>query len=162
MFVTDQAVRHNYVDSPSVKNSYLWNRCDSINAKSVDSIIVSRGIISTREFGYKTASNFFILFDHLPDSLVLNRMPLVEAMLKSKGMGKTYYAMIKDRSLVYEKKEQLYGTQFHFDTTAKSNRFFPIHDIENVDKQRKKAGLTKLKFYAELYKVLLPKGYLTQ
>jgi hypothetical protein len=77
-------------------------------------------------------------------------------------MGKTYYALIKDRSLVYEKKKQLYGTQFHFDKTAKSNRFFPIQDIENVDKQRKKVGLTKLKFYAEQNKVLLPKGYSTQ
>jgi hypothetical protein len=159
MFKADQKVRHNYIDSPTVKNSYLWALYDRADAKSVDSIIINRGFITTKEFGNLTSRDFCILFDHLPDSLLLKRMPLIEAAFKRGGIAETNYTLIKDRSLVFAKKEQLYGTQFSLDTNTKKNIFFPIWRIERIDKRRKKMGLGKLKYYAEHYKVLLPKDY---
>lgn len=159
MFIADQTVRYDYRDSPNEKNSKLWIQCDSINAKIVDSIIVNRGIISSKEFGYKPSLDFCILFVHLPDTLLRKHMWLIEKAFKNKGITKTNYALIKDRSLVYEKKGQLYGTQLKFDTVIKKNSFFPIWHVERVDKRRKKVGLTELKYYAEQFKALLPKGY---
>lgn len=159
MFKADQKVRHNYIDSPTVKNNYLLTLYDIADAKSVDSIIINRGIITTKEFGNLISRDFCILFDHLPDSLLLKRMPLIEAAFRRGGIAESNYTLIKDRSLVFAKKEQLYGTQFSLDTNAKKNIFFPIRRIARVDQRRKKMGLGKLKYYAEHYNVLLPENY---
>ena len=159
MFTEDQAVRHNYMDHPTKQNDSLYMHCDAKNTKTMDSIIASRGIISSKEFGFRTGKDFAILFAHLPDSSVKKYMPLMEKTIKHKGVNNTYYALIKDKWLIYNKKEQLYGTQFHMDATTKKTIFFPIKHIGKVDKKRKEMGLGTLKYYAEHYKVLLPEGY---
>lgn len=159
MFLTDQAVRHNYQENPTKKNDSLYRSCDAVNTKIMDSIIVNRGIISPKQLGYKAGKEFVILFAHLPDSLIKRYMPQMETTLKHKGINTVWYALIKDKWLVYNKKEQLYGTQFHIDTATTKITFFPIWHIEQVDKRRKKMGLGKLQYYAEHYKVLLPENY---
>lgn len=160
MFFADQFVRTKNADSIHTKRvSRLLDSIDAAHAAIVDSIIINRGVISGKQFGYATAFNFFILFDHLPDSLLIKRMPLIEAMLKDKGIDKADYAMIKDRSLVFEKKEQLYGTQLRVDKITNKNSFYPIRNIRKVDSRRKKMKLSKLIFYAELHKAPLPKDY---
>lgn len=159
MYKEDQKVRRNYFDSPTAKNNYLWTQCDKANEKCVDSIIVNRGIITTKKFGYLPSRDFCILFDHLPDSLLEKYMPMIETAFKRGGIAKMLYALIKDRSLVFAKKKQIYGTQFHPDTNTKKNVFFPIRKIASVDKRRDKMGLGKLKYYASDHKVLLPKDY---
>lgn len=159
LYGLDQRVRHRSIDSPSVQNSRLWTVRDSINAISVDSILMNRGVITTKEFGTFISFDFCIMFDHLPEALLIRRMPLIEAAYKSRGISKSNYTLIKDRSLVFAKKQQIYGTQFHLDTNTKKNIFFPITRIAKVDKRRKKMGLGKLKFYGKSHKVLLPEGY---
>lgn len=91
--------------------------------------MMNKGIITTKEFGNFISFDFCILFVHLPEALLLQRIPLIEAAFKNNGIAKGNYTLIKDRSLVFAKKEQLYGTQFHLDTNIKKNIFFPIHEF---------------------------------
>ncbi len=159
IYSLDQRVRHRYIDSPSVQNGRLWTVRDSLNAISVDSILINKGVITTKEFDNFISFDFCILYDHLPEKILLQRMPLIEVAYKKHGIGKRNYALIKDRSLIFAKKKQLYGTQFHLDSSIKKNVFFPITKIGKIDKRRQKMGLGRLKFYAKNYKVSIPEGY---
>jgi len=159
MFIADQTVRINYRNNKTPQNAYLWKRCDSLNWITMDSIIVNRGIITTKKFGYKPSKDFSILFAHLTDSLLKKNMPLITDAYKAGGICKMYFALIADKYSLYDQGHQIYGTQFGPDNATNKNKIFPIAKIKRVDKRRKEMGLPSLASYAEKNNAKLPDDY---
>ena len=168
MYVLDQKYRElvsvkldsNKVDSLtkvySVDKSklidYFWQLqilADSSNITRVTEIIAKYGYPGKDLVGEPTNEAAFYVIQH---STVIDKyLPLIEKAVKNKQLPFHLYAMMKDRSLMYNNKEQIWGTQakgmnvINKDTGKPSWKFFiwPIADPANVNKRRKEAGFTQ-------------------
>ena len=77
-----------------------------------------------------------------------------------KGKAKTQdLALLEDRILTTQGKEQIYGSQLRRNEQGKYE-FFPIMDEVNVNKRRASVGLGPLEEYAKYFGVdyVLPNG----
>lgn len=128
---------------------YIWNLqtlADSSNVKRVEGIIKQYGYPGKTLVGEPTNEAVFYVLQH---STVIDKyLTLIEKAAKEKQLPFHLYAMMKDRSLMYNKKEQIWGTQAKgMNVTNKETgktkwAFFiwPVTDPANVNKRRKEAG----------------------
>ena len=128
---------------------HLWKlqtNADSSNVKRVEQIIKQYGYPGKSIVDTPTNEAAFYVLQH---STVIDRyLPLIELAAQKKELPFRLYAMMKDRSLMYNKKEQIWGTQakgmniINKETGKPKWMFFiwPITDPENVNKRRKEAG----------------------
>jgi hypothetical protein len=128
---------------------HLWKLqtlADSSNVKRVEEIIKQYGYPGKALVGEPTNEAVFYVLQH---STVIDKyLPLIEKAAKEKQLPFHLYAMMKDRSLMYNKKEQIWGTQakgmnvINKETGKPRWAFFiwPIVDPANVNKRRKEAG----------------------
>ncbi|MFD0794024.1 DUF6624 domain-containing protein [Mucilaginibacter litoreus] len=131
---------------------HLWKLqtdADSSNVKRIEEIIAKFGYPGRSLVDTPTNEAAFFVLQH---STVIDKyLPLIEKAAKDKELPFHLYAMMKDRSLMYNKKEQIWGTQAKGMTiinkkTGKAEfKFFiwPIADPEHVNERRKQAGFTQ-------------------
>ncbi|RYD87704.1 MAG: hypothetical protein EOP54_28395 [Sphingobacteriales bacterium] len=126
--------------------NHLMDETDSSNVKRVEEIIAQYGYPGTSLVDTPTNQAAFFVLQH---STVIDKyLPLVEKAAKDKELPFRLYAMMKDRSLMYNKKEQIWGTQIKGMTVinrqTKKPQFkyfvWPITDPKKVNKRRKQAG----------------------
>jgi hypothetical protein len=87
----------------------LQTESDSSNVKRVVVIIKQYGYPGKTLVGEPTNEAVFYVLQH---STVIDKyLPLIEKAVKEKQLPFHLYAMMKDRSLMYNKKEQIWGTQ---------------------------------------------------
>jgi hypothetical protein len=124
----------------------LQNETDSSNVKRIEAIIATYGYPGRSLVDTPTNEAAFFVLQH---STVIDKyLQLIEKAAKDKELPFHLYAMMKDRSLMYNNKEQIWGTQakgmnvINKDTGKPKWTFFiwPIADPANVNKRRKKAG----------------------
>ena len=128
---------------------YLWKlqtQIDSSNLHRIEAII--------RQYGYPGRSLVdspaneaaFYVLQH--SKVIDSYLPLVEKAAMNKELPFRLYAMMLDRSLMYQGKEQIYGTQasgFQVTNTKSGQKEFvwliwPIRDAASVNERRKAAG----------------------
>lgn len=130
-------------------NAYLWSKqsgIDSQNIKRISDIIEQYGYPGKSLVGEPTNETAFYIIQH--SKFIDKYLPIVEEAANKKELSFTLYAMMLDRSLMFQDKEQIYGTQAtSFDTldskTGKWNRMmiiWPIKDPKEVNERRKTAG----------------------
>jgi hypothetical protein len=130
-------------------SNYLWKLqtdADSSNTKRVEEIIRQYGYPGKSVVGAPTNEAVFYIIQH--STKIDKYLPLVEQAANKKELPFRLYAMMKDRSLMYNKKEQIWGTQakgmnvVNKQTGKNEWKFFiwPIMDAKNVNKRRKEAG----------------------
>jgi hypothetical protein len=124
----------------------IQTEVDSSNVKRVEAIIKQYGYPGRSLVGTPTNEAAFYVIQH---STVIDKyLPLIEQAAVKKELPFHLYAMMKDRSLMYNKKEQIWGTQGRGQSilnkaTGKNEfKFFiwPIANPANVNKRRKEAG----------------------
>jgi hypothetical protein len=124
----------------------LQNETDSSNVKRIEAIIATYGYPGRSLVDTPTNEAAFFVLQH---STVIDKyLPLIEKAAKENELPFHLYAMMKDRSLMYNNKEQIWGTQakgmnvINKETGKLRWTFFiwPIADPANVNKRRKKAG----------------------
>ncbi|RFZ94436.1 hypothetical protein D0C36_02475 [Mucilaginibacter conchicola] len=124
----------------------IANKTDSSNVKRVEEIIAQYGYPGSSLVDTPTNQAAFFVLQH---STVIDKyLPVIEKAAKDKELPFRLYAMMKDRSLMYNKKEQIWGTQLkgmtviNPETKKPQFKFFvwPISDPKNVNKRRKQAG----------------------
>jgi hypothetical protein len=130
-------------------SDYLWKLqtdADSSNIKRVEEIIRQYGYPGKSIVDTPTNEAVFYIIQH---STKIDRyLPLVEQAANKKELPFRLYAMMKDRSLMNNKKEQIWGSQamgmkvVNKQTGKTEWKFFiwPITDAKNVNKRRKEAG----------------------
>ncbi|OWK71162.1 DUF6624 domain-containing protein [Pedobacter sp. AJM] len=128
----------------------LWkvmNEIDSVNLIKIEAIISKYGYPGKSMVGEPTNTAAFFVIQHSPN-LIPTYYPLIKKAGKAGELPFKYTAMMLDRKLSNEGKEQFYGTQIYGvkilnKITGKKDFFryvVPIKDAKNVNKRRKKAG----------------------
>jgi hypothetical protein len=105
------------------------------------------------KYGWPTASEVTeyaaagaaLIINHTNYELRSKYFPLLEEAFKKGEAQALRYAKMRDRLLVEEGKEQLYGTQIKFENMVREP--YPITEPEYVDKRRAEIGLGSLKPY---------------
>lgn len=124
----------------------LQTLADSSNVKRVEEIVKQYGYPGKALVGEPANEAVFYVIQH---STVIDKyLPLIEKAANQKQLPFHLYAMMKDRSLMYNKKEQIWGTQakgmnvVNKETGKTKWAFFiwPIADAAKVNKRRKDAG----------------------
>jgi hypothetical protein len=130
-------------------SNYLWKlqtAADSSSTKRVEAIIKEHGYPGKTLVGEPTNEAVFYVLQH--STKIDQYLELVKNAADKKELPFRLYAMMKDRSLMYNNKEQIWGTQAkgmsvtNPETKKSEWKFFiwPIADPQGVNKRRKEAG----------------------
>ncbi len=104
-------------------------------------------------YGWPTASSVTeyaaagaaLIINHTNHEIRSKYFPMLEKAFKEGEAQPLRYAKMRDRLLVEEGKEQLYGTQWKFENSKRVPQ--PIKEPEHVDKRRSEIGLGPLSVY---------------
>ena len=130
-------------------SGHLWslqNDVDESNMERVEAIVKQYGYPGESLVGTPTNEAVFYVIQH--SEKIDDYLPLVEKAATQKQLPFRLFAMMKDRHLMQNEKEQIYGTQASGfsalnKTTGKAEWtwvIWPISDAANVNKRRKEAG----------------------
>ena len=130
-------------------SGYLWklqSDVDDSNMERVEAIVKQYGYPGESLVGSPTNEAVFYVIQH--SEKIDQYLPLVEKAAREKQLPFKLFAMMKDRSLMQNEKEQIYGTQASgFSAMNKLTKkaewtwiIWPIADPANVNQRRKEAG----------------------
>ena len=115
------------------------------NEKRLLELLELYGWPTTSEVTEYAAAGAALIINHTTYELRSKYFPMLEEAFKKGEAQPLRYAKMKDRLLVEEGKEQLYGTQIKFENLVREP--FPIMNPEHVDQRRAKIGLGPLTPY---------------
>jgi hypothetical protein len=130
-------------------SDHLWTlqaEIDESNMERIEAIIKQFGYPGESLVGSPTNEAVFYVIQH--SDKIDQYLQLIEEAARKKQLPFRLYAMMKDRSLMQNEKEQIYGTQASgFSALNKKTGkaewtwiIWPVEDPENVNKRRKEAG----------------------
>ena len=94
------------------KNSWLIIiKHDKLNLKRIEKIIDKYGYPSIQLVGKPTNKAVWFVIQHSDKEIIEKYFPLIERAGKKNDIPMTLVAMMQDRLLMYQEKEQIYGTQ---------------------------------------------------
>ena len=135
-----------YFDTPSVFPLLAMEEKNKLeNEKRLLELLDIYGWPSSSEVTEFAAAGAALIINHTTYELRSKYFPMLEDAFKRGEAQPLRYAKMKDRLLVEEGKEQLYGTQIEFKELTKKP--FPIQNPEYVDQRRAEIGLGPLKPY---------------
>lgn len=118
---------------------------DSLNVQKIENIITQYGYPGKTLVGEPTNQAAWYVIQH--STKIGKYLPLIKEAGKKKEIPFTWVAMMEDRYLMQEDKEQIYGTQGKGEMTKDKNGkqvfinfVWPVKDLKNVNKRRKEAG----------------------
>jgi hypothetical protein len=125
----------------------IMEEIDSIHLKKIEAIITKYGYPGKTMVGEPTNTAVFYVIQHNPNK-ISKYYPLIKKAGEKGELPFKYTAMMLDRKLSNEGKEQIYGTQVYgiqiinHQTGKKEflQYVIPIKDAKNVNQRRKKAG----------------------
>lgn len=127
------------------KNWQLVAEHDSLNMQKIENIIAQYGYPGKTLVGEPTNQAAWYVIQH--SNKIGKYLPLIKEAGKKKEIPFTWVAMMEDRYLMNENKEQIYGTQGKGEMTKDKdgkqvfiNFVWPVKDPKNVNKKRKEAG----------------------
>jgi sucrose-6-phosphate hydrolase SacC (GH32 family) len=141
----------------------LWRKIsyqDSVNLIRIKNIIDTYGWLGPDEVGQQGATTIFLVIQHSDSLTQVTYVPKMrEAVKKGKAQPESL-ALLEDRILTNQGKEQIYGSQVRRNEQTGKNEFFPIQDERNVNKRRASVGLQPLEDYAKFFDIvyILPKA----
>lgn len=141
------------------KDTLLWYRMariDSLNTKRLKELLGTAPWFKKDSVGSDGLSAAFIIVQHSPDYDFMKQcLPFIEKQARNGDLDMQEYAMLLDRTLMHDKKPQVYGTQFE----EVNGEMVPykIEDEANLDKRRDEIGLMTMKQYMEIIRQVYPK-----
>jgi hypothetical protein len=155
----DQTLRHLLPDvekkfgRDSEEYSYFWSlmdRQDSICIVSLVKILDEHGWVGKSRIGSEANQAIWLIIQHASLEIQEQFLPLLRESVKIKESEGWHLAFLQDRILMRNHKKQIYGTQSKWDHELKKNVIYPIEDVKNVNKKRKKLGLGTVEEHAEV------------
>lgn len=129
------------------------------NTKKIKEIIAHYGWPTISLVGEKGSKNAWLLVQHADHDLRFQKkclsLMLGVAKKNRKDMVLMHIAFLIDRIRVNEKKPQKFGTQFYTNKKGKFT-YWPIQDIQNVDKRRAMYGIEPFAEYTKAAKSFKP------
>ena len=158
MLVRDQDVRREM--EKYVLGSQEWkalaqkmSQIDSENMAKLEEIIADHGWPSTRQFGHQSSKAAFLILQHATIEHQKKYLPLVRKAVLDEELSKSSLALLEDRILMREGKDQIYGSQL----TQMEGGLLTVWPIENeseVDARRAEVGLEPLAKYLARFGVV--------
>ena len=74
-------------------------------------------------------------------------MPILTKLAKQDEIVKEDWALLLDRVLVQEGKEQIYGSQVHENPDTGEYELYPVEDEKNLNKRRSEIDLIPIEEY---------------
>ncbi|MBI2414610.1 hypothetical protein HYV31_02055 [candidate division WWE3 bacterium] len=142
LFEEDTKIRTNYINSKDEKFLEQMKEIDEKSTKFITEVLKDFGLPTISKVGKKSSFQSWKLVQHSPDiNLQEKYLELMEKNMED--VNKRDYAYLKDRVLLAQGKQQIYGTQF---TKTSEGKYEPINlwDISNVDTRRKEVELDTL------------------
>jgi hypothetical protein len=158
IFTEDQADRRNI---EAIQKAFGWNSkemdslwkkinyLDSVNLVKIKHIIDTYGWLGPDVVGEAGAQTIFLVIQHADSLTQVTYAPKMREAVKLGKASPASLALLEDRILTNQGKEQIYGSQVRWNEQAGKNEFFPIFDEKNVNKRRASAGLEPLEEYAK-------------
>ena len=153
MVITKYGTESSQFDSINFQIKIL----DSLHQTIVVKVLNDFGWLNERQIGYEASRAIFYTIQHSNFEIMNKYFPLLKKSVIRKN--RFQIALMEDRIKVLSDQNQIYGTQYRYDTNTGCYYFFPISDIAHVDKRRKKYGFDTLLEYASEGNIKLPDGY---
>jgi hypothetical protein len=122
---------------------------DIRNRQRLDEIVKEYGWPKRSLFGEEASGVAFLIVQHAELDYQKKYLPLIKEAVIQKEARKSDLAMLEDRILTREGKNQIYGTQLRLNQKTQLMELYPIEDEENVDARRVEAGLEPLAQYVK-------------
>ncbi len=126
------------------KKFHLMQKIDSINSTEVERIINAHGYPSKSLIGEPANMAIFYVIQH--SNNIKKYLTLIKKAVERGDVPKTSFAMMEDRSLMQDGKEQIYGTQIKGQASKDGKWiyfFWPIKNKDSVGVWRKRVGFKK-------------------
>jgi hypothetical protein len=137
------------VNSPEWKTwSKKFSEIDSVNLIKVTNIINKYGWPGEDIIGWSGSSTLWVVIQHSTLENQEKFLPLMRDAVKKGKARPSQLALLEDRILVRNGKEQIYGTQAGTDSLG-IFKLWPIKDERNVNKRRFSVDLGPLQWYAK-------------
>ena len=131
--------------SASKAMSHYWtlqNHADSANVVFVEKLFKTYGYPGKTLVGEPANEAAWYVIQHSPK--IDQYLPMMKRAAESKELPFRLYAMMLDRQLMNQHKEQIYGTQATSAALKNGEKIgwyiWPIKDASGVNERRKKAG----------------------
>lgn len=127
--------------------SKIMNKQDEENLAKIEKIIAEYGYPGKSLVGEPENKTAWLVIQHSPK--INQYMPVIKKAAEEKEIPFRLYAMMLDRQLLQEEKEQIYGTQgtsFKVTNNGKTeivSLIWPIKNFNGVNSLRKEAGFSE-------------------
>ena len=138
----DTQIRNEYIKTKNEKHLEQTKEIDAKSTNFIIKMLSEFGFPTISKVGKKPSFHAWKLVQHSPDSKLQEKyLALMEENLED--VNKRDFAYLKDRVLLSQGKQQIYGTQFK---KMDDGKYVPIKlwDIENVNARRKEVELDSL------------------
>lgn len=115
-------------------------RADATNMGRVQALVAQHGYPGRSVVGVPTNEAVWSVIQHNPN-MIPQYLPLLKSAAEKQELPFYRYAMMLDRSLMSQGKEQIYGTQV-LGYTGQTPFVWPIQNAGQVNQLRKQAGFT--------------------
>lgn len=149
----DQHIRKKFTGERMTDTSVIYEmlRFDSASTTRLKEMLGNSPWFSKDAIGSKGLAAAFILLQHSPDHDFQKRcLPYIEKQAREGDLPMQDYALLLDRTLVHDKKPQIFGTQIK--EVNGEWLPYPIEDSANIDKRRAEIGLFSMEQYITLIK----------
>jgi hypothetical protein len=123
---------------------------DSTNLVQVESLIAKYGWMGRSFVGDRGNSALFFVIQHADLATQLKYVSLLQKSVEVGESRPSNLALMQDRILMRQGKNQIYGSQVVYSKTGEQI-FYPIEDEKNVNIRRAKIGMQPLEEYAKLF-----------
>ena len=123
------------------------NALDKKLLHQLESIIAKHGWPTISMVGAEASGVAFLIIQHADLEYQKKYFPLLKEAADKNEAQKSEVAMLEDRILMREGKNQIYGSQLRSNPDTGKLELHPIEDEENVDKRRAAVGLMPMKEY---------------
>lgn len=125
------------------------NALDSVNQSIVSTILDKYGWLSKEQTSKQANEVLFLVIQHAPLQVQLRYLPLLKQAVSAKRARSADYALLVDRTNMYQGKFQIYGSQFNYDNKSHIH-IYPIYKEPYVNKRRKSVGLPPMEVYVKM------------
>ncbi|MEL4309136.1 hypothetical protein JMA43_13645 [Joostella sp. CR20] len=132
----------------------LMREIDSINLVEVEKIIQEFGYPGKELVGEPANETVFYVIQH--SDKIEQYLPIIRKAANNGDISMRKLAMMEDRYLMQNRKEQIYGTQIRGQKDKEGNWIHFVWPIENPDSVniiREKIGLESIEEYAESFDI---------
>jgi hypothetical protein len=132
----------------------LWDKqvkIDSANMARLEEIVEQFGWPGASMVGDQAATAAFLILQHADYVYQKKYLALVKEEAAKGEISPAHAAMLEDRVLMHEGKNQIYGTQLQRDPVTGELWLYPVEDEINVDKRRAEVGLMPIADYLRYF-----------